>query len=314
MNSIHRYIANVFTEEDDSMEVDNNFTERYLSQFSAIDQQSIDVMVDNGYQDKDSLLAFDIKEDLPLLPDLNMAQKSLLRKALKQLHDSQELESKVNDIKGVDTEELFANTSRASSQLKRKRESTTMTSSPKRSRSSDVTSDPMTGYQSPPFSDGLGTRMRQMISGRKSIRTANASDLESDIDTTLTSKRLSRSNVWRNRQNDSSEDTDDREDTKPDVKIVMNTKTLRGRAPRNSAAKPKSTPLVVSKDSPNSLSLDLSERMTRTPTARPSTTPTQPNGRNGRTDTYVPTPTEIEVRERLALKKATAKPKRGRKR
>jgi hypothetical protein len=61
------------------------FTATYFKQFQSIKSTTIEALVSNGYEDKNSLLALDLIHDLPLIQSINLAQKSLLRKALEKL-------------------------------------------------------------------------------------------------------------------------------------------------------------------------------------------------------------------------------------
>ena len=351
MDRFRRFISDNLGE--DEMEIDLDFTVKYLSQFESIDKQTIEVLMENGYQTKEHLLAFDLQEDLPQLPVLNMAQKSLLRRALKQFHESEELEIKINDLKGDDSQSPnLSIVDPISPPNKRKRDSG-VHSLTKRLRSSP---------EKPNVSnDGLGTRMRQMVNKRKPIHRSNSqtdSDTEPELSTTVDPKHFqflnnNQFNGFGRTSHSSSveatygsiefeEDTEEPQviEAKPlrgrrsqaltspqelpirasplrgpplrqslyslneEVEQVVESKRLRGR--RSQAVLPNPTPprlsLTARKSVGSSFPVEVKSESKPTPKS------------SSRTSSHIPTPTELEVRERLAQKKASAQQKTGRKR
>jgi hypothetical protein len=73
------------------------FTAVYFRRFESIKSTTIEALVSNGYEDKNSLLALDLVHDLPLIQSINLAQKSLLRKALEKLKCEELKEHKKNN-------------------------------------------------------------------------------------------------------------------------------------------------------------------------------------------------------------------------
>ncbi len=89
-------------ESETNTRIDFNFEETFIAihfkQFESIKSTTIKALVSNGYEDKNSLLALDLVHDLPLIQSINLAQKSLLRKALEKLK-CEELEEHEKDNK-----------------------------------------------------------------------------------------------------------------------------------------------------------------------------------------------------------------------
>ena len=68
---------------------DNNFTEEFLKKFSDISADTIETLVKNGYQTQTSLIFLDLEKDLPNIPDISMAQISVLRYFLAEYQTKQ---------------------------------------------------------------------------------------------------------------------------------------------------------------------------------------------------------------------------------
>ena len=316
METIRRFIGSNATE--DMMDVDIDFTERYLSHFATIDRQTIEVLIDNGYQSKDQLLAFDIKEDLPLLPELNMAQKSLLRKVLQHFHESHQLEAKVQDVT-ADSIEALPPTPPVN---KRKLESTPQSSSPKRTRTSMARSSFMRPSMTP--DDGLGPRMREMaVKARRSIRSVATTSGESDSDLPdiETSYRTTRrSNGFTAKQTIKTEAEEDEEEDETNRSFVISPRPSNAGS-RQSNASQRFRPLFATKSIRSGFRPELlnesfgSTRSTRQSvgSSKAPTTKKTP-AKTSSPAVHIPTPTELEVRERLEKKKALAAQKGGRKR
>ena len=66
----------------ESNSIESTFCFTYLRVFIGIERSTIDTLVKNGYHSAASLRALDLDKDLPLLPNLSMGQRSILRDAL----------------------------------------------------------------------------------------------------------------------------------------------------------------------------------------------------------------------------------------
>jgi hypothetical protein len=296
MNRIKRLFVD---EEEEGMDIndDNDFTERYLSQFPSIESNTIEVLIRNGYQNRESLEAFDLKEDLPLLPDINMAQKSLLRKYLQQLKSEQEFEDKVNDIKGVD-EEVVPNIYIESKPLKRKRDYINESQSSKRSRNTESTSD-------------LSSRITRMTGARNSMRTSTQRKFETEVNPNLFEFADSRQIIGRrsisSRPNQSPILLSKESDSSSGEEVI---ELLKRRIKVEKKIEPKPLATLGSGSPKIRDSLEaINNRINRT--SRLSTTPSTASKSE---TSHIPTPTELELREHLAKQKAFGKNKRGRKR
>jgi len=69
--------------------INNCFTKRFLSKYPSLEVKTIETLLNNGYFSKETLMLLDLDKDLPLLPDINMAQKSVLRHVLYNLQKSE---------------------------------------------------------------------------------------------------------------------------------------------------------------------------------------------------------------------------------
>jgi hypothetical protein len=292
MNRIKRLFV---SEEEEGMDIydDNDFTQQYLSQFPSIESNTIEILIRNGYQHRESLMAFDLKEDLPLLPDVNMAQKSLLRKYLQQLKEDQELEDKVNDVIGVD-EEVLPDIHIKSNPLKRKREYINESQSPKRSRNIELTSD-------------LGSRITRITGARNSLRTSTQPKFETEVNQNLFEFANSRQIIGRrsisSRSNQSpiviSNEGDDSSDDEVIEVLKRRIKVEKKVEPKPLATLGSGLPKIRDSFEAISNRLNRSSRLSTTPsTATKSET------------SNIPTPTELELREHLAKQKALGKNKR----
>lgn len=280
-------------------------------------------MLDNGYQNKESLLAFDVKEDLPLLPVLNMAQKSLLRKVLIQLHDNQDFESKINEIKGCDEEDIGFNTTACAideQQKKRKREST-LSPLTKRSKTDDLRTDSRRETD-------FGPKMREFISKRKSIRSETEFDLdfETEVNEDLfafsrrSGRKFNESIIDTNEESGGEEEVEDRQRRQRlsgvgyrYTKRVDNEKNVREETPskvfnglRNRL---RGRPSMATNSSIDRTP-EANRRTTRlsTPNPRLSTTlsigiKSETNNRPSIDKTYIPTAAQLEVMQRVEQKK-----------
>jgi hypothetical protein len=61
------------------------FTKLYLSKYLLLKVKTIETLLRNEYYCKETLMLFDLDKDLPLLPDINMAQKYVIRHVLSNL-------------------------------------------------------------------------------------------------------------------------------------------------------------------------------------------------------------------------------------
>lgn len=59
---------------------DDCFVKYFLQQAAEIEPETIQALIDNGYRTKLSLCAMDLLNDLPLIEDISLSQRSLLRK------------------------------------------------------------------------------------------------------------------------------------------------------------------------------------------------------------------------------------------
>jgi uncharacterized Zn-finger protein len=69
--------------------INNCFTKRFLSKYPSLEVKTIETLLNNGYFSKETLMLLDLDKDLPLLSDINMAQKSVLRHVLYNLQKSE---------------------------------------------------------------------------------------------------------------------------------------------------------------------------------------------------------------------------------
>lgn len=110
-----KQIVNMFGSNDEElMDCDPqspDFTQYYLLQYNGIEQETIDALINEGYTTKLSLLALDEAHDLPLIKLPNLAQRSLLRIALRELRENENFLDKIRTVKG---EDLVPATSRPS--------------------------------------------------------------------------------------------------------------------------------------------------------------------------------------------------------
>jgi len=272
---------------------DDDFTQQYLSQFSSIESNTIEVLIRNGYQNRESLMAFDLIEDLPLLPGVNMAQKSLLRKYLQQLKSDQEFEDKVNDIIGVD-EEVLPDIYIESKPLKRKREYINESQPSKRPRNTELSSN-------------LSPRITRMTGARNSLRTSTQHKFETEVNPNLFEFANSRQIIGRrsisSRPNQLPVLVSNEDDSSSGEEVI---EVLKRRIKVEKKIEPK--PLAtLGSGSPkirDSLEL-LNNRVNRS--SRLSTTPSTVSKSE---TSHIPTPTELELREHLAKQKALGKNKR----
>lgn len=68
-------------------EIQDCFVKFFLQQASEIHPSTIQALIDNGYHSKMSVLAMDLVHDLPLISEINLAQRSLLRKYIAALQE-----------------------------------------------------------------------------------------------------------------------------------------------------------------------------------------------------------------------------------
>jgi hypothetical protein len=96
--------------------MNNCFTKLFLSKYPSLEIKTIETLLNNGYYTKETLMLFDLNKDLPLLPDINMAQKSVLRHVLSNLQKSEKFSIEVRNSLNNN---LFGNDSNNDSMLKK---------------------------------------------------------------------------------------------------------------------------------------------------------------------------------------------------
>jgi hypothetical protein len=90
----------------DSM--NNCFTKLFLSKYPSLEVKTIETLLNNGYLSKETLMLLDLDKDLPLLPDINMAQKSVLRHVLYNLQKSEKFSIELkNNLSNNSIDENF---------------------------------------------------------------------------------------------------------------------------------------------------------------------------------------------------------------
>ncbi|OTF83315.1 hypothetical protein BLA29_014083, partial [Euroglyphus maynei] len=70
-------------------QIDDCFVKFFLQQAQEIEPDTIQTLIDNGYRTKLALTAMDLERDLPLIVEISLAQRSLLRRYLTALQESQ---------------------------------------------------------------------------------------------------------------------------------------------------------------------------------------------------------------------------------
>lgn len=68
--------------------VDDCFVKFFLGQEPEIEPATIQALIDQGYKSKISILAMDLALDLAQIPDIPLAQKSIVRKYISFLQEN----------------------------------------------------------------------------------------------------------------------------------------------------------------------------------------------------------------------------------
>ena len=82
--------------------VADTFGFKFLSSIDGIEKKTIDVLIDNGYHSVRSLVTVKFETDLYPIPDILLAQKSILREAINELQSEyRQMKTKPNNDKTV---------------------------------------------------------------------------------------------------------------------------------------------------------------------------------------------------------------------
>ena len=69
----------------DTNYIESTFCFMYLKVFIGIERSTIETLVKNGYYSAASLRSLNLEKDLPILPNLSMGQRSILREPFNYL-------------------------------------------------------------------------------------------------------------------------------------------------------------------------------------------------------------------------------------
>lgn len=277
--------------------IEDCFVKFFLQQAVEIEPETIQAVIEHGYKSKVSLVAMDLTIDLPLIDDISLAQRSLLRKYIAALQEHSPFYLEINDD--------ALNKYNEKPNKKRKFEVVAR-------EDSDLDEDGYESTHSNPTFDSRKYGASQVSSPRNGNKVSNAISVKSSP---VKVRRLS----IKYPHADADDDEDDIE-MKEEAKEIKPTRG-RGRVRKSETVRTlsqirhdKTKELLAAQKNATVKEEETVKQIpvinvNRKSVSRPSTATIQV------ITSHVPTPAELAIRAKLDAKKAAAqdtKPKRGR--